>query len=54
MAAWKGFAVGTFPKYDFSLEKIDLNNPDAEGEVVAQFNGVEAKPSVEGANKMFR
>ena len=52
MAAWKGFADGTFPKYDFSLEKIDLNNPDAEGEVVAQFNGVEAKPSVEGAQNV--
>jgi hypothetical protein len=52
MAAWKGFADGTFPKYDFSLEKIDLNNPDAEGEVVARFNGVEAKPSVEGAQNV--
>ena len=29
-----------------------MNNPDAEGEVVAQFNGVEAKPSVEGAQNV--
>lgn len=48
MAAWKGFDDGSFPTFDFSLEKIDLNNPDAAGEVVAQFNGVEAKPSVNG------
>lgn len=49
MAAWKGLGDGTFPKYDFSLEKIDLSNPDAEGEVAARFNGVEAKPDVNGA-----
>ena len=29
-----------------------MNNPDAEGEVVARFNGVEAKPSVEGAQNV--
>lgn len=48
MAAWKAFDDGSFPKYDFSLMKIDLSNPSAESEPVAQFNGVEAKPNVNG------
>lgn len=52
MAAWKAFGDGTLPKFNFSLEKIDLKNPDTGGEVVAHFSGLEAKPSVNGGQNM--
>ncbi len=50
MAAWKVLSDGSYPMFDFSLEKIDIDNLDADGEVVAQFTDVEAKPSVEGVS----
>ena len=52
MAAWKAFGDGTLPKFNFSLEKIDLKNPDTGDEVVAHFSGLEAKPSVNGGQNM--
>ena len=52
MAAWKAFGDGTLPKFNFSLVKIDLKNPDTGGEVVAHFSGLEAKPSVNGGQNM--
>ena len=52
MAAWKAFGDGTLPKFNLSLEKIDLKNPDTGGEVVAHFSGLEAKPSVNGGQNM--
>lgn len=42
MAAWKAFDDGSLPTFDFTLE-------DLEGNVVARFDGVEAKPNVNGA-----
>lgn len=48
MAAWKAID-GSFPKFDFSLVKFNLNDLNGEGEVVAEFKDLEAKPSVEGA-----
>lgn len=42
MAAWKAFDDGSLPAFNFTLE-------DLEGNVVARFDGVEAKPNVNGA-----
>ena len=47
MAAWKYFPDGAAPKFDFSLVRLHLDDgTGASDETVAQFNGVEARPTV--------